>query len=183
MKQRIVHLVEQGDHGYKLNRWFDYFIMGLILLNVIAIILETVPSIYEPHAKAFNLFDLISVMIFSVEYGMRLYVSDVTHPSSSRFKSMLKYMFSGYGIIDALAILPFYLPFFLAVDLRILRILRFMRFARLFAITRYNKSLNVIWDILRKKRTELGIIGIAALIVLTIASTLIYLIEHDAQPD
>ncbi len=157
--------------------------MSLIALNVVAIILETVPSIYEPHAKAFHLFDLTSVMIFSVEYGLRLYVSDITHPSSSRLKSMLKFMFSGYGLIDGMAILPFYLPFFIPVDLRIIRMLRFMRFARLFKIARYNKSLNILWDILKSKRIEFGIIGIAAIIVLVISSTLIYFIEHDVQPD
>ncbi|MFY0643445.1 MAG: ion transporter [Bacteroidia bacterium] len=183
MKQKIVHLVEQGDHGYKLNKYFDYGILFLIALNVVAIILETVPSIYAPHARQFRIFDVISVIIFSIEYLLRVYVSDITHPSSSRIRSAGKFALSGYGIIDILAIIPFYLPFFFPIDLRILRLLRFMRFARLFKIARYNKSLNILWHVIKSKKVEFGIIGIAALIILVISSTLIYYAEGSEQPD
>ena len=183
MKQKIVNLVEKGDHGYRLNRYFDYGILLLIGLNVIAIILETVPSIYAPNAKAFRVFDVISVVIFSIEYLLRIFVSDITHPSSSRIKSAGKFAISGYGLIDLIAIAPFYLPLLFPIDLRILRLLRFLRFARLFKIARYNKSLNILWHVIINKKVEFGIIGIGALIIIIISSTLIFFVEGDAQPD
>lgn len=183
MKERILHLVEKGEHGNKINSRFDSFIMVLIILNVIAIILDTVPSIHTPLQKEFHYFEVFSVVVFSIEFLMRLYVSDLTHPSKSRFKSALSFVFSGYGIIDLLAVLPFYLPYIFTIDLRIIRMLRLLRFARLFKIARYNKSLHILWKVIHSKRMELSIIGYASIVVLIVSSTLIYFLEHDAQPD
>ena len=183
MKKRVFHLVEKGHHGSRINSMFDGFIMVLIVLNVLAIILDTVPSIHGPLEQEFHYFEVVSVIIFTIEYLLRLYVSDLTHPSNSRLKSALKFIFSGYGIIDILAIVPFYLPIFFAVDMRVIRLLRLLRFARLFKIGRYNKSLNILFNVLHAKRMELSIIGFASLVVLVISSTLIYYVEHDAQPD
>lgn len=183
MKQKIYHLVERGDHGNRLNRWFDTFIMTLIVLNVMAIILDTVPAIHQPLEAEFHYFEVFSVVIFTVEYLMRIYVADLTHPAKTKFRSILKFVFSGYGIIDFLAIIPFYLPFIFTIDLRVVRMLRLMRFFRLFKLARYNKSLNVMYTVLYNKRTELSVIGFSSIVVLIVSSTLIYFLEHDIQPD
>lgn len=107
----------------------------------------------------------------------------MTHPSSSRFKSILKFVFSTYGLIDLIAIIPFYMPFIVNIDLRFLRILRFMRFMRILKINRYNNSLNLIWTVIKDKKSELAIAGFAVLLTLLIASFLMYYIEGVAQPD
>jgi voltage-gated potassium channel len=78
----------------------------------------------------------------------------------------MKFIFSAYGIIDLLAILPFYLPFIVRIDLRFLRILRLLRFMRILKITRYNKSLYLIWSVIREKRSELAMTGFLTLLVL-----------------
>lgn len=182
-KHKTYHLVQKGSHGSKINLVFDYGIMILIVLNVIAIILETVPEINASLGQFFKVFEIVSVVIFSVEYVMRIYVSDLTHPSSGRIRSAFKFIFSAYGIIDLLAILPFYLPFLIKVDLRFLRILRLMRFLRVLKINRYNSSLNLIWTVIKEKRTELAITGFVTFLILLIASFLMYYIEGQAQPD
>jgi len=183
MKQKVYHSVEKGAHGSRINSLFDHFIMGLIVLNVIAIILESVPQIKASTGNLFRVIEVISVIIFSVEYFVRIYVSDLTHPTTSRIKSALKFVFSAYGLIDLLAILPFYLPFLVNIDLRFLRLLRLMRFLRLLKLNRYNKSMKLLWEVIKEKRTEMSVTGFVTLLILLIASFLMYYIEGNAQPD
>jgi len=183
LKTKLYHLVEKGEHGSKINLWFDYSIMILILLNVIAIVLETVASIHSHYNIYFRAFEIFSVIIFTFEYLTRIYVSDLTHPTNSRLKSAMKFIFSGYGLIDLLAILPFYLPFIVKLDLRFIRILRIMRFLRLLKINRYSNSLNIIGEVFREKKADLAITGFLTFLILIIASFLMYYVEGDVQHD
>ncbi len=183
MKHKVYNLIEKGAHGSRVNRFFDYFIMSLILLNLAAIVLETVPQIKQPFYWYFKSFEIFSVIIFSVEYLMRIYISDLTHPSTSKTKSVFKFIFSAYGLIDLAAILPFYLPFIIKLDLRFLRILRLMRFFRILKLNRYNNSLNLIWTVMKEKKEELTITVTLTSIILVIASILMFYIEGDVQPN
>lgn len=88
-----------------------------------------------------------------------------------------------YRLIDLLAILPFYLPFLIKIDLRFLRILRLMRFFRVLKINRYNNSLNLVVSVIKEKKSDLALTGFVALMVLFVASFLMYYVEGDAQPD
>jgi voltage-gated potassium channel len=183
IKQQIYRVVEKGSHGNRKYRIFDVAIMILIALNVIAIIIESIPEYYERAGGFLDAFELFSVIVFSIEYLLRIYISDMTHPSGGRFKSMQKFIFSTYGIIDLMAILPFYLPFLIRLDLRFLRILRLLRFIRIFKAARYNKSLSLIVTVIEEKKSELIMTGLLATIVLVIASFLMFYIEGEAQPD
>ncbi len=183
IKQRIYHLVEKGAHGSKTNLIFDFAIMTLIVLNVIVVILDSIPEINNDIGQFLWSFEIMSVVIFSIEYLMRIFISDLTYPSSSRIKSVFKFMFSFYGLIDFIAIIPFYVPFLIRIDLRFLRILRLMRFFRLLKINRYNSSLNLIWTVIKEKRAELAVTGFVSLFVLLLASFLMYYVEGEAQPD
>ncbi|MFP4064287.1 MAG: ion transporter [Bacteroidales bacterium] len=183
LKTKIHHLVERGSHGKRLNRFFDYFIMTLILLSVFIIIFESFPEINEEIILAIQVFNVFSVIIFTIEYLLRLYVSDLTHPSNSRLKSALKFIFSAYGLIDLLAIIPFYLPMVIKTDLRFIRILRLIRFSRVLKISRYNNSLNIIGEVIREKKAELAVTGFVTILVLFLASFLMYYAEGSHQPD
>lgn len=183
MKQRIYSLVDKGDHGKRINLAFDYFIMSLIILNLLAMILESMIIQTDISTKLFRSFEIFSVGVFSIEYLMRLYVSDITYKSSSRLKSALMFMVSFYGLIDIMAILPFYLPMLIPIDLRFIRVLRLARFLRLLKIGRYNNSLTLIWTVIKEKKTELSITAFLAVLVLFTASFLMYYIEGEAQPE
>jgi len=183
MKHKVFKLIEKGGHGSRINAKFDYTIITLIILNVIAEIIETIPNISESLILFLKNFEIFSVIIFSIEYLLRIYASSITYPSSNKFKSALKYIFSFYGLIDLLAIMPFYLPYLIPMDLRFLRILRLMRVFRILKLNRYNTSLNLIWKVIKEKRAELTITGFATILILFIASFLMYYIEGDAQPD
>jgi voltage-gated potassium channel len=182
-KHKVYRLIEKGDHGARINLTFDYAIIILIVLNVIAVIFETIPEIYGPLQGFLRTFEFISVVFFSIEYILRIYLSDLTHPSSSRMKSAFKFIFSAHGLIDLLAVIPFYLPFLIKIDLRFLWILRLMRLMRILKINRYNNSLNLIWAVFKEKKAELTITGFITLLILLVASFLMYYIEGQAQPD
>lgn len=183
LKTQIYRLVEKGAHGQRLNRFFDFFILSMILLCVVSIILESIPEVNERYGLLLKRFDLLSIIVFSVEYLMRLYVSDLTHPSGNRIKSAFRFIFSAYGLIDLLAILPFYLPMLIKMDLRFLRALRLTRFLRILKINRYNDSLNVIWIVIKEKKSELAVTGFLAFLILLLASFIMYYVEGAEQPD
>lgn len=183
IKQRIYHLVDKGDHGSRINLVFDYLIMTLIILNILAMIIDSSINLSDQIKSALKTFEIFSVIIFTIEYLMRIYVSDITNPSSNRLKSIIKFAFSFYGLIDLLAILPFYLPFLIPIDLRFIRVLRLMRFFRILKINRYNNSLTLIWCVVKDKKTELAVTGFIAILILFIASFFMYYIEGQIQPE
>ena len=182
LKTKIFQLVQKGSHGHRMNKWFDYFIMTLILMSVIDIILQTSPNINYQQYRALQIFNAISIIIFSIEYLLRLYVSDLTHPAKNRFRSVLKFIFSAYGIIDLLAILPFYLPMLINMDLRFLRALRLTRVLRILKVNRYSNSLNLIWEVIKEKKSELAVTGFVTFLILLLASFIIYYVEGESQP-
>lgn len=183
MKKKLYELVEKGSHGRLWNLIFDYTIMTLIVLSLISIILESIPEVHLKYEVILYAFNAFSIVIFSIEYIIRLYVSDLTHPSKTKLRSAFRFVFSTYGIIDLLAILPFFLPMFIKIDLRFLRALRLTRFLRILKLNRYNSSLNLIWKVIKEKRSELAVTGFLAFIILMIASFLMYHIEGEKQPE
>lgn len=182
IRRKIFALFSEETREKGFPKYFNYFIMTLILVNVFTMILETVKSVYEPYKTYFHAFELFVIAVFTCEYIMRILTADLAFPSGNRLKSILKYVFSFYGLIDLLAILPFYMPF-TNLDLRIVRTLRLLRFLRLFKITRYNNSMELIKSVMSEKRSELGVTCFVIIIVMIIASFLMFYAENKAQPE
>lgn len=176
-----VHGLFKVGSGGQLGWYVDYFIMLLIVVNVIAVMLETVDSIYAVYASEFYLFETISVIIFSVEYVSRIWAAtehpDYNHPVWGR----LRFAVSPFMIIDMLAILPFFIG--AIIDLRFLRALRLFRFLRLLKLARYSESMRLFIRAIRMKREELVISSIVGTILLLISTSLMYFAERSAQPD
>lgn len=166
IKNKIHHLINSNDKFIK-------FIYTLIVLNVIAIVLESYKGLRVEYHHYFKIFEILSVTIFTIEYILRLWTS----------KKKLKFIFSTFGLIDLIAILPFYLPFLFVFDFRILRILRLFRMLRVFKLGRYSKSLKLISNVLKDTKAELSITIFVAFILLIFSSTLMYYVENDAQPE
>ncbi|RXP46896.1 ion transporter [Lutibacter sp. HS1-25] len=166
------------------NPIFIKFIYGLIILNVVALILQSYEELRVSYSDFFNSFELFSVIVFTIEYVLRLWTSDLD-PSykGNSFQKRIKFIFSKFGLIDLFAILPFYLPFIFPFDLRILRILRLFRLLRIFKLGRYSKSLKTISSVLKETRSELSITLFIAFILLVLSSTLMYYFENDVQPE
>jgi len=177
MKRRVYNFIE-------FNPGFIKFIYTLIILNVVSLIIGSYKEIREMNTQYLDAFELFSVAVFSVEYLLRLWTADLNENyQGGSFRKRLKFMFSTFGLIDLIAILPFYLPLLFPIDLRVVRILRIMRLIRIFKLGRYSKSLKTINSVLRETRSDLGITIFIAFIMLVLASTLMYYVEGDVQPD
>ena len=118
------------------QRSFDKWIGILIIANLFSLIFENVPGIYEPYKPWFELFDLFSIAVFTVEYLLRFYLAAEDAAYQGKVSSRLAYVLSPFAIIDALAIVPFYLVrlFGLSIDLHVLKALRVLRLLKIFRI-------------------------------------------------
>jgi len=163
------------------NRFFLIFIQGLIIINVIAVMLESVEYLHKNYLPFFYWFEAISVAIFSIEYIAHIWSEDFE--TNNPIRSRIKFIFSFHGLIDLLSILPFYLPFLITFDLRVLRIIRLIRVFRILKIARYSKALTLIKKVLKRKREELILTLFLTFLLLLLASAFMFFIEHEAQPD
>tara|TARA_B100002019_G_C21154864_1_gene540168 strand:+ start:69 stop:809 length:741 start_codon:yes stop_codon:yes gene_type:complete len=150
---------------------FDYFIQILIILSLISFSIETLPNLSKTLVSFFYYFETITVIIFLIEYLLRFYVAS----------NKLKYIFSFYGIIDLLAILPYILGSF--IDLRFIRIFRIFRILRAFKLIRYNYALQRFSIAFKLIREELILFLGVTLILIYITSAGIYFFENESQPD
>ena len=181
--KRKVHILLHPELGFtKWDKIVNGFIIILIILNVTAVMLETVASIHEPHKEFFRIFDLVSVIIFTVEYLLRVWSCNHDPRYEHKFHGRLKYMLSTDALIDLLAILPFYIHVIVGFDLRVLRILRLLRFLRLFRLTAYMKSARIVKNVFKTRASDLRLSLILIIFLIIIASCLVYFAEHAAQP-
>lgn len=154
-KRRIFEIISKAESGDRASSIFDWSIMILIALSIFTIILDSFQSIHERCQTLFQAFEIITVIVFTIEYILRIWTADLLYPDAKHPR--LKYCFSFMAIIDLLAILPFYLPFFSA-DLRFLRMMRLFRLFRLLRVLklgRYFDALQVIVKVIRTSGPQL----------------------------
>lgn len=181
--KKKIHILLHPELGNtKWDKILNGFIIILIILNITAVMLETVPSIYEPHKEFFHIFDLVSVIIFTIEYILRVWSSNHDSRYSHSLHGRLRYMMSIDALIDLLAILPFYVHIFVGFDLRVIRIFRLLRFLRLFRLTAYMRSARMVRNVFKSRANELKLSMVLILFFITIASCLLFFAEHHAQP-
>lgn len=159
------------------NRGVIKFIYTLIILNIIALVLESYQPIGDRFELGFRWFEIFSIVIFTIEYLGRLYVSN------GNGKPRSKFVFSFYGLVDLLSIIPFYLPFLFVFDLRVIRVLRVFRLIRIFKLGRFNNSFKTIIQVLKETKEELVMTMFFAFVLLLISSTLMYYAETEVQPE
>jgi voltage-gated potassium channel len=178
-----VHILLHPELGEtKWDKIINGFIITLIILNVIVVMLETVHFIHEEYAVFFHYFDLVSVIIFTIEYVLRVWSCNHDPRYKHNFYGRIRYMLSTDALIDVLAILPFYIHVVIGLDLRVLRILRLLRFLRLFRLTAYMKSAKLVKNVFITKANDLKLSLVLIAFLIIIASSLLYFAEHNAQP-
>lgn len=179
-----VHILLHPELGEsKADKIINISIITLIVLNVIAVMLETIDSVHLQYKSFFDYFDLISVVIFTTEYVLRVWSCNHDPRYTHSIKGRLKYMLSFGAIIDLLAFLPYYIHVFAGFDLRTLRILRLLRVLRLFRLTAYTRSAQMIFNVFKTRIKELILSFVLAFFLIIIASCVLYFAEHKAQPD
>lgn len=183
IKRRVFEIIERAEVGDIPSKIFDIFIQILILINVAAVVAGSFQDFSTSHARFLQLVEICSVVIFTIEIVLRVVTSDLKYPSLPKWKARLKYIFSLMALVDLFAVLPFYLPFVLVLDLRFLRILRLTRILRVLKVNRYSSSLELIGEVLNKKKYELLVTLFVTVLLLLLASSVMYYIENPSQPE
>lgn len=182
LKSDVFDILDKSEQNGLLERIYDILMISLIIANTFAVVIE--PSVKEPLTQAFLArFELFSVIVFTIEYILRIWVADMLRPDRKAWAARLLFVITPMALIDLAAILPFYIPFFITLDLRVLRMLRIFRLLRIFKANRYTNALASIIKVLKRKAEQLLSSLFVLLVLMLIASVLMFNIENNAQPD
>ncbi len=182
IRRRLYEVLERARDDDRLSAVVDIAIICVIGVNVVAIVIETLPWVTPAISHALGVLEVVSVMLFTVEYVLRLWTARYRRPGQGGLAGALRFAVSPAGLIDLLAIVPFYLPL-IGYDLRFVRVLRIARFLRLLKLGRYLRSVSLFGKVLRERRDELLITVMMTALLLLVASILMYYIEGEAQSD
>ncbi len=182
LRHRLYEILEQGPYGDRTSAAVSRSIAVLIIVNLLAVILQSVPDLEARYEAWFTLIELVSLVVFSVEYGLRLWVAaehaQFLHMTPG--KARLKYAMSTTGIIDLVAVLPFWFAFVIPADLRFVLVLRIIRFLKL---ARYSPGMRSLLDALYTERRALFACLVILFGVTLFAAALMHLVEGRVQPD
>jgi voltage-gated potassium channel len=183
LRARTAELLDLPEPGDSLSWAVDVLIIGLIVINVTAMTLETVTPLRDSWQALFDVIEHTSLLVFTIEYLLRVW-SIVDSKWQERYRhpvwGRLHFMRSPMAIIDLLAVLPFWLQMLFPIDLRFLRIVRLLRVLKL---TRYSAATNLLFEVVREKARVLGASLFMVFLLLMVAATATYLVEHEVQPD
>ena len=184
LQANVLRILEPAKLGDRTSKIWDLSLFGLVVLNLIAVALESVPTLQNNYGSWFYNFEIFSVIIFTVEYVSRVWSAPAKRDhenGETGLKARMRYIFSFYGVIDLVAILPFYIQaFFPGLDLRVLRALRLLRILKL---NHYNSALDDLFGaILEEKKSFLTTLYIFS-VAFVLSSSLIYYAEHKVQPE
>jgi voltage-gated potassium channel len=181
LRKRAYRILEAGHLANLKVILFDAFLIVLILANVVAVTLESVPE-FRIYEHAFDVFEWVSVAIFAVEYCLRLWVSieDPRYGAHGPIGGRLRYAASPIMIIDFLSFAPTIVSFF--IPLMDLRVLRLFRLLRLMKIARYSPALSTLIEVIKSERRALFGTLLLLLCVMVISAEFMYVVEGPAQP-
>lgn len=178
-KTTLMEILE-GSSLQPLSRYAEWLISAVVLVNCSAVILDSVPEIHAQYKDFFHELEFWSVMFFTVEYLMRVWSLGAKHAHNS-WKGRRDYMFSGFGLVDFFATIPYYLHvFFPMLDLRILRVLRLLRILKL---SKYNSALQDLFSAVYSERRAFGSAAFLLTIAIIVSASLMHFAEGHAQPE
>ncbi len=180
LRDRALRLLEKGQPGDKASLYFDYFLSGLIVVNVLCICIESVPELAVSYGETLSAIEVFSMVIFSTEYWARVWVAaSKVEDGASEFARRLRYILSPNGLVDLIAILPNLLEYAgLGLDLRWVRILRLLR---LLKISHYTPAFTTLFDVLREERYPLSATLYLLLVAMFFSSAALYVLEGELQ--
>ena len=180
-KKRIFDIIQIGTRVDIPSRAFDFFIVCAIVTSISVIFLQTF-DFMEPYARVLNGIELATIIIFIIEYALRLWTSDLLYPLEKRGRAAWRFLCSFYGVVDLLTIISYFAPLYSngIVALRMIRVIRIMR---LFRVNQSFDAFNIVAAVVMEKKKQLmSSICMIAMIMLA-ASLCMYGFEHEVQPE
>lgn len=182
LKHHLAAVFDDNLHTRKWHNIVDYLIIAMILLSTLEIFLSTF-SLHPTLRRVLFWIDIATLIFFTIEVSLRIWVAPLVNPAYSGWKGRLRYCFSFHGFIDVVSTYPFYLQWLIPFPVGWLKVLRMSRTVRLFRISRYMKSWRLLTGAIYEKRREL-LISMQFLIIITfILSLILFYCEHDRQPE
>ena len=182
LKKRIYEIIEIGNKTEFISKLFDYFIVVVIVTNLLVTLLMTFDEM-ACFDGVLKLLELITIIIFTIEYILRVWTSDIMFPGKSKISAAFSFIFSFYGLIDLLTFFPYYLPIVFPAGVVAFRMFRVVRIFRLFKINAQYDAFNVILEVIKEKKNQLFSSVVMIFIFMVASSLIMYSLEHDAQPE
>ena len=182
IKRTIFEIIQPAKRGNLASKLFDVFIVLLVFASIASVFISTF-DVSPEVIKCLHYLERVVLTVFSIEYLLRIWTADLLYPELSPWRARGKYIRSGMAIIDLVSILPFYIPLFFTLDVVLTRSLLLVLLLRLFKLSRYTDAVSAIWSVFRSKIQEILVSVVFVVMILIVASLLIYYAEHDAQPD
>ena len=180
IRRWINRKLNPGDED---SKGVDSFIITLIAINVLSVMVETEAEVADAAPTFFLINEAFSTFIFSVEYILRVWVSDTLPQLEGKpWKRRLRYSLSMMALVDLVAIAPFFMSF-IEMDTRIARVIRLMRLFRILKMGRYAHAIRTLKQVIGRKKEELAIVTFVSVLVLILSASALYFIEHEAQPE
>jgi voltage-gated potassium channel len=182
LRRRLYEVLEHGTIGDRTGLIVGRLIVVLIIVNLVAITLESVPTFQVEFEPLFTAVEILSLVVFTIEYGLRVWVAveHAPHRHLSARKARWQFILSPLGLVDLLAVLPFWFAFALPADLRVLLVFRIVRFLKL---ARYSAAMRSLLDAVYRERRALFGCFVILLGATLLAASVMHLIERNAQPD
>lgn len=181
VKRRVYELLDDGTNrpaGMLVHR----VLVVLVIASVIAVVLESVPSLEKPYSLLFTGIEVVAILVFTAEFLARLWTA-TEHPpwrALTPWQARVRYLRSPAALIDVLTILPFYLAFILPDDLKVLVLFRLVRF---FKLARYSPGMSSLLDAIYGERRALGACFVIMVGLVLLAASLMHIVEGHVQPD
>lgn len=182
IKKRVFDIIQIGNRKDLVSGAFDIFIVVTIVLNLFVTLFQTFEEA-APYAPVLDAVELVTIVIFTIEYALRIWTADLLYPNKSYGKAVLAFFFSIYGLIDFLTFFPYYLPIMFPMGVVAFRMFRVIRIFRLFRVNAQYDAFNVIVNVLNDKKNQI-ISSVCMIMIFMIAASLcMYSLEHEAQPE
>lgn len=182
-RQTLHEILNPDRRQTRLERIGNDAIALLIFANVLAVILESMAGLRARYGRAFDSFETFSVLVFTLEYVGRVW----TAVEDAKFRrpvwGRLRFAVTPMALLDLAVVLPAYLPGVLAVDLRFARVIRVIRMMRVLKLSRYSTTLRTFGRVFNAKRVDVALMTLFLIVLVVLASSLMYFIEHGAQPE
>ncbi len=181
LKMRVFEIIEIGNQNDKISRLFDFFITFTIFLNLFILVFDTFdyPVSLKP---VVDRVEMVTVGIFTIEYALRLWTSSCLYPQKRPRVALVSFVFSFYGLVDLLSILPYFLVS-MPAGMAAFRLLRVIRVFKLFRINAQYDAFNVVLDVLNDKKSQIFSSVTLISAVMLASSLLMYSVENPIQPD